>query len=208
MVQKRKGLLIAGASGHGRVIASLAEQIGCYKQICFLDDDVSLQKNDKSIVGTCSYAIEHSEEYEVIVAIGDAATRKNLQEKYEEAGVQVATLIHPFSSVAKDVLIGDGTVVMAGAVIQPGCRIGRGSIVNTCASLDHDNILGDFSHVAVGAHLAGNVHVGSETWIGAGAVVSNNIEVQKNVIVGAGAVVVGNIEEEGTYIGVPARKIK
>ena len=98
-------------------------------------------------------------------------------------------------------------MVMAVAVINSGARIGSGCIINTCSSVDHDCILGDYVHIAVGSHLCGTVIVGSQTWIGAGAIVSNNMSVCSNCMIGAGAVIVKNIEESGIYIGVPARSI-
>ena len=56
--------------------------------------------------------------------------------------------------------------------------------------------------------MAGTVTVGENTWIGIGAAVSNNIDIASDCIIGAGAVVVKNISEPGTYIGIPAKKIK
>jgi len=79
--------------------------------------------------------------------------------------------------------------------------------VNTGASVDHDGIIDDFVHISVGAHVAGNVHIGLKTWIGAGAIVLNNLSICDNCIVGAGAVVIKDLEEEGTYIGVPAKRL-
>ena len=43
--------------------------------------------------------------------------------------------------------------------------------------------------------------------IGAGVTVKNNVTICSDCIVGAGAVVVKDIKEQGTYIGVPAKKI-
>ena len=202
-----KHLLIVGASGHGRVIADLASNSLGYNRIEFLDDDKDLQENGR-VLGGSSYAIEHREEWDVIVAIGNAAIRQRIQEKYEAEGVNVVTLIHPFSYVASDVLIGSGSVIMAGAVVQTGTKLGKGVIVNTSSSIDHDNEIGDYCHIAVGSHLAGNVKIGNGTWIGAGATVSNNILIGENVLVGAGAVIIENINIPGTYVGVPAKKIK
>lgn len=96
---------------------------------------------------------------------------------------------------------------MAGAVINPGSRVGKGVIVNTCSSVDHDCKIGDFVHVAVGAHLAGSVEVGEASWIGAGAIVNNNLCICGSCVIGAGAVVVKDIKEAGTYVGVPARRM-
>ena len=96
---------------------------------------------------------------------------------------------------------------MAGAVINSDTVIGTGCIINTCGSVDHDCRVGDYVHVAVGAHLCGTVEVGKSTWIGAGAVVKNNINICGECMIGVGAVVVKDIEEMGTFIGVPVRKL-
>lgn len=73
---------------------------------------------------------------------------------------------------------------------------------------DHDCIVGDYCHIAVGAHLCGTVRVGNGSWIGAGATVSNNVNICSYATVGAGAVVIHDIEESGTYIGVPVKKME
>jgi serine acetyltransferase len=73
--------------------------------------------------------------------------------------------------------------------------------------VDHDCRVGDFVHIAVGAHLCGTVTVGDGAFICAGATVINNVSVCEGTTVGAGAVVIGNITETGTYVGVPAKRI-
>lgn len=194
-----KTLIIIGASGHGRVVADIAERNG-YGDIVFLDDDEQVKTcGGYPVVGRSTEAPAG----ELFVAIGNASVRKRLQLLYRDRIQPV--LIHPDAVVARNVTLGAGTVVMAGAVINPGARIGSGVIVNTCSSIDHDCILGDYVHVSVGAHLCGTVTIGNETWVGAGAIVSNNVVVCGGCMIGAGAVVVKSIEEAGTYIGVPAR---
>ena len=74
--------------------------------------------------------------------------------------------------------------------------------------IEHDDVIADYVHISVGAKLGGTVSVGEQTWVGIGAVVNNNISVYNRCIIGAGAVVVKDIKESGTYVGVPARKIK
>lgn len=92
--------------------------------------------------------------------------------------------------------------------MNPGAVIGKGCIINTCASVDHDCRVEDFVHVSVGAHVAGTVRIGERTWVGAGATVSNNVRICDDCMIGAGAVVVKDIMERGTYVGVPAERIK
>ena len=97
---------------------------------------------------------------------------------------------------------------MAGAVINPDTKVGKGVIVNTSCSIDHDCLIGDYAHIAVGAHLCGSVRVGNNAWVGSGATIINNIEICSESFIGAGAVVVKNLLDAGTYVGVPARRIK
>lgn len=97
---------------------------------------------------------------------------------------------------------------MAGAVVQANAKIGDGVIINTCSSVDHDCVVGNWTHVAVGARLAGSVKAGKSVLLGAGCVILNNLSVTDNCIVGAGSAVICNINDVGTYVGVPARRIK
>lgn len=197
-------LTVIGASGHGKVIADIARLNG-YDDIEFLDDNAELDSCGKyPVVGKTELASEI--ENDVFVGIGNAVIRKRFMETLE--GRAVVSLIHPDAVISEDVEIGIGTVVMAGAVINPGAVIGKGCIINTCSSVDHDCIIGDNVHVSVGAHLCGTVEVGSETWIGAGATISNNITICSGCMIGAGTVVIKDINESGTYVGVPARRVK
>lgn len=196
-------LTIIGASGHGKVVADIANKTG-YDEIEFLDDDQTLTHCGKwPVLGPVLKAAEI--DHDLFIAIGDAAIREELMRCFQDRHFPV--LVHPNAVVAEDVVIGEGTVVMAGAVINPGAKLGRGCIVNTCASVDHDCCLGDFVHVAVGAHLSGTVSLGKRSWIAVGASVVNNVTICDDVMVGAGAVVLHDINEPGTYIGVPARRL-
>lgn len=200
-----KQLVIIGASGHGKVIADIAEKVG-YTDVVFLDDNKAVKTCGKhSVVGRSGDAMRYSN-CDFIVGIGNTENRKRIQEELMVKGLHIATLIHPQAVIATDVSLGIGTVVMPGAVINSGSTLGKGCIINTSASVDHDNTISDYVHVSVGSHLAGTVNIGTGTWIGAGAVVNNNVSICENCMVGAGAVVVKNITESDTYIGVPARK--
>lgn len=199
-----KKLILIGASGHGKVVADIALNNG-YSEIAFLDDKDNVTRcGEYPVIGKSDSAQKYAD-CDFIVSIGNACVRQKIQQKLEEQNLNVITLIHPRAVVARDVEIGRGTVVMAGAVINPGAKIGNGCIINTCSSVDHDCDIKDFAHVSVGAHLAGTVSVGERTWIGAGATVINNISIIGDCMIGAGAVVVRDIKSEGIYKGVPAR---
>lgn len=194
-------LIIIGASGHGRVIADIANKLG-YEKIVFLDDNESINQCDGyPVMGDKTKAF--SADADIIIGIGNAEIRRRIQKSLPKE--RITTLIHPSAVVAENVRIGRGTVVMAGSVINPHTVIGEGCIVNTCASIDHDCIVGDYVHISVGSHVCGTVTVDAGTWIGAGATIINNVTICGDCMIGAGAVVVKDIKEKGTYVGVPAR---
>ena len=201
-----KKLVIIGASGHGKVIADIARKNG-YGEILFLDDNRQLEScGGYPVAGVCSDFRNY--DCDLFVGIGNAKIRRKFQEMLLSEHKSVATLIHPDAVISENVSIGQGTAVMAGAVINANARIGSGCIINTCASVDHDDQVGDYVHISVGAHLAGTVTVGDDTWVGIGAAVSNNISICENCMIGAGAVVVRDLKESGTYVGVPAGKLR
>lgn len=202
-------LIMIGASGHGKVCAEIAKLSKDYSEISFLDDSPLVKKcGEYDVIGTSSDFYKYiDDEIEFFVSIGNHEHRQRIQKKIEAVGGTLATLIHFTAVTSEDVFIGVGTVIMPGTVINPGTKIGKGVIINTSSSVDHDCVIGDWSHISVGTHLCGTVEIGKECWIGAGVTVSNNIKICDEVIIGAGAVVVKDIEKSGTYVGVPAKKL-
>lgn len=200
-----KKVVIIGAGGHGRVVADTVELCGD-TVLGFLDDSDATHSK-VNIIGKVADAEKYCDnETYLFVAIGNCKVRERIMNGLPKA--KWYTAIHPSAVISPTAIIGEGTCFMPNSVINNGAVVGRGVIVNTCASIDHDCFVADFVHLACGAHLAGTVTVGKNTWIGIGAIISNNISVCDNLIIGAGAVVVNDITEQGTYVGVPAKRIK
>lgn len=197
----RRNLIIVGASGHGKVVADIAQLTG-YEEIVFLDNNPSLREcAGHPVLGP--EALLDTLEGEVFIAVGNGLMRQRVMDSHPNRVYPV--LIHPSAIIARTSRIGVGSVVMAGVVVNPDSVFGRGVILNTSSSIDHDCHVGDFCHIAVGAHLAGTVTLGNLTWIGAGAIVSNNLSICGHCMIGAGAVVVKDIAVPGTYLGIPAK---
>lgn len=198
-------LIIVGAGGHGKVIADNALKNG-YTDICFVDDRTTGTCMGFPIVGTTADIPDLDDgETGFIIGVGSNEVRRRIAEEYD---VNWVPLIHPSAQVGENVSIGNGTVVMVGAIINPCTRIGAHCIINSRAIVEHDNRIGDYAHISPGAALAGNVRIGEETHIGIGVSVINNVEICSQCIIGAGGVVIENIHDRGTYAGVPVRKIR
>ncbi len=203
-----KNLIILGAGGHGRVIADIAQKLGTYQSIAFLDDGDAKESMGLPILGTTADLERYIRTADIFVAIGNSKVRGAFIDKLLAMGASVPTLVHPSAVIGACVEIGAGTAVMAGAVINPCASLGKGVILNTCSSVDHDCVVEDYCHIAVGVHIAGTVRLGKCVWVGAGATVKNNVNVCADCIIGAGAVVVEDITCCGTYVGVPARLLR
>lgn len=205
-VEKEK-LLIIGASGHGKVVADIAMKMNKWQRIAFLDDDETLKKSlSLDVIGNSKDLKAYVYEWDIFVAIGNNSTREKIQETLENLTATIPVLIHPRAVIGEEVEIAKGTVVMAGVIINSSTKIGRGCIINTGSTIDHDNFIEDFVHISPGVHLAGTVKVGSRCWLGIGSIVSNNISLHRDSKIGAGAVMVKDTIEAGLYIGVPARR--
>ena len=154
-----------------------------------------IKGQDKSDMGFC-------------IGITNGKVRLELHEKLTKMDLKPATIAHPSAVIAKDAIIGEGSQIMAGAIIGPEAKIGRQCIINANASIDHDNILEDGVEIAPGATLCGLVRVGKCAWVGAGATVLPMVKIGQGALVGAGSVVNKDVPEGTTVVGIPAKPIK
>lgn len=204
----RDKLLVIGASGHGKVVADIAIKMNRWKAIAFLDDNEEIKTcMGLEVVGKSSDSFKYKDEVDFFIAIGNNEIREKIQERLEQEGLSIVTLVHPNVIIGADVKIGAGTAIMAGVVINSSTFIGKGCIINTSSSIDHDNEIEDYVHISPGVNLAGTVKIGRKSWIGIGSTVSNNVTISNNTTIGAGAVVVKDIIKSGTYIGIPVKKL-
>lgn len=206
-------VIILGAGGHARVLIDILLK---NKATIIGATDVNPKMSGVSqwgvpIIGDDSVLKDYPPgSVQLINALGLAITtqnRRQLFEKYKEIGYSFASVMHPSAIVGREVVLGEGVQIMAGAVIQPGAHIGHNSIVNTKASVDHDCQIGNHVHLAPGVTLSGGVRIGNGTHVGTGATVIQNIEIGSSALVGAGAVIVRMVKDGAKVLGVPAREV-
>lgn len=205
-----KKLIILGAGGQGRVVADCARAMGIYDSIGFLDASYPerTENLDWPIIDTIEAWEKYLDTAQFFIGIGNSEARLAWLAQLKAKQANIATIIHPTAVCSPSIKIGVGTCVFANAVLNPAVSVGEACIINTGSTVDHDCTLSDGVHISPGANLAGTVSVGRGSWVGVGASVIQCISITSNTMIGAGAAVVSNIEEPGTYVGVPAKKIK
>lgn len=201
---------ILGASGHGKVVAEIAELNG-FGCIEFYDDkwpSITELENWK-VVGDSNALLGNIAAYsQIVVAIGNNSIRFQKYLSLKRAGACQEALVHPNAVVSKYASVDFGCVVFAGAVVNPFAKIGESCILNTGSVVEHDCHLGDGVHISPNASLAGGVTVSAGAWIGLGATVNQLLEVGQNAVVGAGATAVENVPKDAVVVGTPAKEIK
>lgn len=213
MGKEPQPVVIWGASGHALVVADIVRLMGGYEITGYLDD-VSPHRAGEPYGGATVCGgrgaleqLRHDGVEHVALGVGNCRARLALAREARELGFQLVTAIHPSAIVAASASIGEGSVLCAGSVVNPGAKLGVAVIVNTSASVDHECILGDAAHICPGAHLAGRVNVGECTAVGIGSAVRDNIAIGADSVIGAGAAVLADLPANVTAYGVPARII-
>jgi hypothetical protein len=136
-----QNIVIVGSSGHARVVIDIVDKEGRYRVVGLLDRfrEIGAQTLGYRILGKeedLPRLVAELSLAGVIVAIGDNFTRSQVVAHVGRLcpGMAFVSAVHPRANVARDVQFGEGTVVMAGATINPCCAIADHCILNSNAS--------------------------------------------------------------------------
>lgn len=210
-----KPIVIIGAGGFGREVQWLIERINEKKMTWeikgYIDDGIEAgtEINGYSVLGGTDYLLNLERQMYVVCAIGASKTRKKVIEKLmNRKNLEFPNLVDPSVQMSKYVELGKGNVICAGSILTVNIVIEDFVILNLDCTVGHDVVLNSFVTVYPGVNISGCVTVGEYAEIGTGSQIIQGRTISQDTIVGAGSVVVKNIELSGTYVGVPARKMK
>ena len=210
-------LIIVGAGGHAREVAQLVADInqaqpGQWNLLGFVADLQAANRQPKALpaplLGDLTCLARHPQA-QLVVAIGNTAARREVVQRLRQMHPQLsfATLVHPRAWLAQRVVLGEGSVVFAGALINVDVCIGAHASLNLACTISHDCVLEDFVNLGPGAHLGGACTVGAGVDVGVGASVRPEISLAAACVIGAGAAVVKDAASACLLAGVPARPL-
>jgi UDP-perosamine 4-acetyltransferase len=206
-----KPIVILGGGGHARVVI---DALRCAGHVIagVVDPKPDVAQTLPKDITWLGKDLSQARPGEVQVAIGVGSVdvggknpRPALFAEAKAGGFEILSFRHPSAIVAGDVALGEGVQIMAGAILQPGVRLGVNCIVNSGASLDHDCWIGDHVHIAPGAVLSGTVAVGDGCHVGTGAIVIQGIRIGAEARIAAGAVVTRDVPAAARVMPGPQR---
>ena len=200
-------LFIYGAGGHAKVVFDIAQLCG-YTDIQFVVDFPPVKCTLMGMVVDDRLPVGYTGDF--IVAIGDNFSREAAYKAFSRANprAKFATLKHPSAFISGFAQIGNGVVVMPGAVVNACTVVEQGGIINTNSSVDHDCHIGEFASLAPRVALGGNVLIGSRSFIGIGAIIRNGVSVGDDTVIGAGSLLLSDFASNLLVYGTPAQSIR
>lgn len=186
-----------GYGGHAREVIS---QMGT-ELPCFVDDEFVVE-------GTKPLSDFNPNEYTIMVAIADSKHRLEVVKRLPQ-NTQYFSWIHPTALLlGDDIEIGEGSFIGAYSILTTNIKIGRHSILNRSNHIGHDCLIGDYFSAMPGSIVSGNVHIHDCVYLGNNSSIREKLSIKSHTTIGMNAAVVKSIDSEGTYVGVPAKKLR
>jgi len=161
-------LIIVGAGAYGYVVKEIAEAMGTFDKISFVDDNA--QRDD--VVGTSHMLEVLNKDYRyAIVAIGNSVIRKDVMSAIEEYGYEIPVLVHPKAYVSPSSSLGAGCVTEAMAVVNSNADVGRGCLICAGSIINHNAQIEDFCQIDCNAVIGAGAFVPEGTKVMYGEVV-------------------------------------
>ena len=115
--------------------------------------------------------------------------RESLFTRIKDAGFAIETYVHPDARVYSKRTLGEGCILLPGAVIEPNVQIGANTLVWCNATLAHHCTVADHCWIASGAVISGKATISRNTFVGVNATVVNNVTVGEYNVIGGGALI-------------------
>ncbi len=210
MGNTKQRVVVVGAGGHAKVVLEALRAINAFEVVGLTDPGTASLEvlgapvlgGDELLPGLYAQGVAAA-----VVAIGSNRRRQQIGLSLLALGFKLPAVVHPAAFISPSATIGQGTVVMARAVVGTLASIGDFAIINTGAIVEHDNRIGQSAHIGPGAALGGGVRVGDRALVGIGSAVRPDISIGDDAVVGAGSAVVADVPSGVTVAGAPARKL-
>ena len=154
-------LLILGAGQYGQMAAEIAQEMGVFDRIAFLDDAPGA-----NVEGPLADLPKFAADYRYgFVAIGNPALRRKLTEQLLQNNMTPATLVHPTAYVSPSAKLEQGCCIEPNATVQTGATLKTATFIASGAVVRHNATVGEYCHVDCNAVVNSTANVPAGTHI-------------------------------------------
>ena len=199
-------LILIGAGSHAHSCIDVIEHLGTFNIVGLIGTNEESQSKCMGypVIGTDSDLPELVAQYKyAIITVGQIKSPHVRHRLYEQAlslGFKLPSIISPTAHVSRYAVVEDASIVMHGAIINAGAKVGKNCIINTNALIEHDAIVEDHCHISTGAIVNGDANVGSGSFVGSGSIIKEGITLGSNCVVGMGVAVRHSYEENSRIL--------
>lgn len=215
IIKKMKKIAVIGGGGFGQEVFCiwrdiLESQDINYEFVGFYDDNLDVEANVYGkVVGTIDDLNQIDFDLEVAIAIGNPKYLDLISKKLINPNLSFPNVIHPTVSFLDKTTtaLGQGNIFSIHSIVSCNVTIGDFNVFNTRATLGHDDVIGNYNVFSPNAQISGTVTIGNSNFFGFNCGVIQGKKIGERNMIGAGAVLLRSIKDDGTYIGVPAKKM-
>jgi sugar O-acyltransferase (sialic acid O-acetyltransferase NeuD family) len=209
-----KNIAIVGAGGFGREIFCVWKEKLIFDDLDFnflgfFDDGKKGESNDYgNVIGTVDDLNKMIEDIDVAIAIGNSKLVKDVRERIHNNKIHFPNIIHPTAKFLdkESVFLSEGNVFSIDTIISNNVILGKFNSFNTRATLGHDVAVGDYNIFSPNVQISGEVKIGNSNLFGFNSGVMQQLKIGNNNTLGVGALLLRSITDNGSYIGIPAKK--
>ncbi|MBX9595760.1 MAG: acetyltransferase [Roseomonas sp.] len=210
-----KRIVLAGNAVTAEILVRYLQADPRYQVIGLTVDDAYVEggsRFDLPVIGLSRLAETFpAADCAIVMAMGYGmvnAHRRSMFERLKAMGYGIETYRHPQAMIHTAHPIGEGSVILPGALVEPEVRIGADTMIWGNVTVAHHATVGDHAWIASGAVISGKAVIGDQCFIGVNATIVNAVTVGAGTIVGGGALITRDVEPDTVHLARSAEKFR
>ncbi len=165
--------------------------------------------NGKPVLGGMDWLAGKAGKVLGVLAVGlPHVRRKFVKIAQDEYGIEFTNVIHPTAEISPSASIGVGVVMASHCILTPQAQVKSFTQLNMHSIVAHDSIMGDYSTLAMGVHVPGNICVEEGCYLGSGVSMVPPLKIGRWSVVGAGSVLLKDVPPNSVVVGNPGKVVK
>jgi sugar O-acyltransferase (sialic acid O-acetyltransferase NeuD family) len=123
------------------------------------------------------------------IGYSDMLARRQAFVKAKKLGFRFESLVHPNASVETSAILGEGTVALAGSVVDQYVTVGDICYMHNGSIIGENSVLGTNNYLSAGTTFGGSVTVGDDNFFGMNSIIVNDLTIGTNNFINSGSLV-------------------